>query len=75
MFELLRAHGTESVAAACALATEEKAYGVEYVEGLLLPLVRPPVLHGLDLPGVPPQEMVDRDLSIYEAYAVGGHHA
>jgi transposase len=75
MFGLLRAHGTGSVAAACALAAEEKAYGVEYLEGLLLTPVRPASIPSLDVPGAPTQAMVDRDLGVYEAYAVGGLHA
>lgn len=74
MFELLRIHGTASVAAACSLAAEESAYGVEYLEGLLLPAVRGTVVPALDIPGVPSQAAVDRDLSVYEAYALGGPH-
>jgi hypothetical protein len=76
MFDLLRIHGTDSVAAACSLASEQSAYGVEYLEGLLMPaVVRPQPASTLTLPGVPEQSMVDRDLSTYEDYALGGYHA
>lgn len=72
MFELLRQHGADAVAAACTLAAEEKAYGVEYLESILqVPKPRPQG-RGLSVPGVPAQGEVDRALAVYEAYAVQG---
>lgn len=73
MFQLLRLHGAPALAAACALAAEEKAYGVDYLEHLLqTPTPRPPVSEPLRLSGVPTQGDVDRGLAVYELFAVGG---
>jgi len=72
MFELVRMHGLEAVAAACTLAAEEKAYGVEYLENLLQAPASRPRGRLLCVPGVPTQSEVERALGVYEAYAVQG---
>jgi len=72
MFDLLRLHGLEAVAAACTLAADEKAYGVDYVESLLEPPTSRPVGRKLEVPGVPTQSDVERAMAVYEAYAVQG---
>lgn len=77
MFQLMRMHGLEAVAAACTLAAEEKAYGVEYLESLLQKPSPRPRGKMLSVPGVPTQSEVERALGVYEAYAVqeGGFDA
>lgn len=72
MFQLLRSQGADALAAACSLACESKAYGLEYLEDLLgVPAPRPQVTEPLKLPGIPLQSEIDRGLAAYEAYAVG----
>lgn len=76
MFQLLRGHGAEGLAAACILASELKAYGVDYLREILgAPAPRPQVTEALELPGLPSQAEIDRGLATYEAYAVvaGAH--
>lgn len=60
------------MAAACTLAADEKAYGVDYVEFLLEPPTSRPVGRKLEVPGVPTQSDVERAMAVYEAYAVQG---
>lgn len=72
MFQLLRSQGADALAAACTLAAESRAYGLEYLEDLLgVPAPRPQVTEPLNLPGIPPQSEIDRGLAAYEVYAVG----
>jgi transposase len=72
MYELLRSVGVENLAAACALAGAEKAYGAEYLEGILAVPRQKPVGLELALEGVPEQDRVDRALSQYEAFVLDG---
>ena len=72
MFQLLRLHGQDALAAACVLAAEEKAFGVDYLDELLgVPLPRPQITEPFSIPGVPTQDAVERGLSSYESYVVG----
>lgn len=76
LFQLLREQGPDALAAACTLAGELKAFGVEYLEQILgLPAPPLRVRETLELPGLPSQAETDRGLATYEAYAVvAGEH-
>lgn len=72
MYDLVREHGEDSFAAACALAAEEKAFGVEYLEVILRAPAATAPGKVLKVPGVPHQADVDRSLAAYEQFVWGG---
>lgn len=70
MYKLLGEFGANQLGVACAIAGEHTAYGVEHLANLLnppRPVITPKPLE-LD---VPPQSEIDRELQIYESFAVG----
>lgn len=70
MYKLLGEFGANQLGVACAIAGEHSAYGVEHLANLLNP-PRPVITpKPLDL-NVPPQSEIDRELQIYESFAVG----
>ena len=76
LYEMLSQHGLAELVAACNLAAAEGAFGAEYVLALIQepPVVRS-VLAQLCLGAeVPAQDEIDRDLQVYEDFAIGGGH-
>jgi hypothetical protein len=73
LYALLQAYGASALQAAMSAAEDAHAYGAEYLSALLcrpkprLTSERGPL--SLVLNGVPDQAEVDRQLSLYEAYA------
>ena len=71
MYQLLETFGANQLGVACAIAGEHSAYGAEYLSNLLHPPRQLERAEALDL-DVPPQAEIDRELQIYESFAVGG---
>lgn len=72
MWDLWKAHGTEELGVACAIASEHGAYGSEYLVQLLRKPRKQSPESTLALAGVPPQHEVDRGLHVYERLVEGG---
>jgi transposase len=72
MYELFKEHGREELGCACALASEHGAYGADYLVSLIRSPRKIPSVSILDVEGIPPQNEVDRTLSLYETYVIGG---
>jgi len=72
MFELFREYGIDNLGCACALASEHGAYGADYLTSLLRKPEKTEVIGPLDIEGVPVQDEIDRSLSFYENFVVGG---
>jgi transposase len=79
VYALLEEYGAPRLLQAMAFATTRSAYGAEYLAALLAfegdlpgwsdaPPARPPLVVALGVVG-PPQDEIDRHLSLYEAYA------
>jgi len=74
LYGLCEAHGAARLLAAMAQAQQVGAYGAEYIRALVEggpPTDISPGRPILAVPGVPPQEEIDRLLSSYEAYVEG----
>lgn len=72
MYELLHRHGKDDFLAAVSIALEWESYGSEYLEYILEIPAEGRKNSLLELPGIPAQVQVDRNLSLYLAYVKGG---
>ncbi len=68
MYALLEKHGSEELGTACAVASEHDAYGVEYLENLLMQPKLPPNYQLEHSISAPTQCDVDRNPAEYEAH-------
>ena len=71
MYKLLEQFGPNQLGVACAIAGEHSAYGAEYLSNLLNPPRPTGSSQTLDL-DVPCQSEIDRELLVYESFAVVG---
>lgn len=74
MYQLWKQHGTDNLGVACAIASEHGSYSAEYLVSLLRDPRPSSVATSLELPGVPEQVSIDRDLQVYEDIVQGRAH-
>ena len=73
MHNMWQKHGADELGVACALASEHGAYGSDYLSSLLRTPDRGQLIASLNLKEeLPKQNEIDRALSQYENYAIGG---
>jgi len=73
MHNMWQKHGTDELGVACALASEHGAYGSDYLSSLLRTPDKGQLIASLNLKeDMPKQNEIDRALSQYENYAIGG---
>lgn len=72
MYELWQEYGTEDLGIACALASEYGAYGSDYLVSVLKKPCEKENFLSIDIDEIPVQDEIDRILSEYEVYVMGG---
>ena len=72
MYELFKTYGADELGCACALASEHGAYGADYLEPILKSPRKLPVLGVIKVDDAPLQDEIDRSLSFYESFVLGG---
>lgn len=72
MYELFKEFGSNELGCACAIASEHGAYGVDYLVSLLREPSNVSAAVSIEVAGAPGQEEIDRVLSFYEDFAMGG---
>ena len=72
MYELFLKYGANELGCACALASEHGAYGSDYLSALLKKPKSMGIVAVLEVEGVPRQDEIDRTLSFYENFVMGG---